>query len=157
MLGYILTTLGEANGEKWSVRTAGTLVSEGHAMSARTRAALLRIPELSHHPFNDHRSRRFNGDDEEWSDAILAMEASHVAFVRDRFPSAAAKTVVLGQFLRVASLDVSLSEQVSLVASLDPDPAFDVDDPAGGDQDVYDGCAQRLWEMAQAFSALVGS
>ncbi len=45
MLGYMLVTLGE-RAASWSVRTAGTLVSEGHAMSARTRDALLDIPEL---------------------------------------------------------------------------------------------------------------
>lgn len=85
------------------------------------------------------------------------MEASHVLFVRNRFPDAAAKTVVLGQFLREAPLDATLFEQVGFVASRDPDPAFDVDDPAGGDQDVYDACAHRLWEMAQIFSTLVES
>jgi protein-tyrosine-phosphatase len=157
MLGYMLATLSEANGEMWSVRTAGTLVSEGHAMSARTRASLLRIPELAHHPFGAHRGRRLNDDDVEWSDVILAMEASHVLFVRSRFRDAAPKSVTLGQFLREAPLDAILSEQVNAVATLDPDPIYDVADPAGGDQDAYDACAQQLWEMAQAFSALVES
>lgn len=157
MLGFMLTTLGEASGENWSLRTAGTLVSEGHAMSSRTRDALLKIPELGHHHFNQHRSHRLSDVDVAWSDVILAMEATHVVFVRNRFPAAAAKTVVLGQFLREAPLDATLDEQVLFVAPLDPDPTFDVDDPAGGDQKVYDACAQQLWEMAQIFSALLGS
>lgn len=155
MLGYMLDTLGEASGFEWSIRTAGTLVSEGHAVSARTRDALLAIPELRHHPFTVHRSHQLSGDDVQWCDVILAMEASHVAFVRTRFPDASAKTVALGQFLREAPLDGALLDQVGFVASLDPDPAFDVDDPAGGDQEVYDACARQLWEMAQIFSTLL--
>ncbi|MGC2169024.1 MAG: hypothetical protein WA580_07980 [Acidimicrobiales bacterium] len=157
MLGYMLDTLGEANAEEWSVRSAGTLVSEGRAMSARTRDALLKIPELRHHHFGAHRSHRLSNDDVEWSDVILAMEASHVVLVRHRFLKASARTVVLGQFLREAPLDATWGEQVSFVASLDPNPAFDVDDPAGGDQDVYDACAQQLWEMARIFSTLVAN
>ncbi len=157
MFGYMLDTLSEANGYEWSIRTAGTLVSEGHAMSGRTRDALLRIPELGHHRVNSHRSHQLSGDDVEWSDVILAMEASHVMFVRSHFPGAGAKTVVLGQFLREAPLDAALLDQVGFVASLDPDPAFDVEDPAGGDQELYDACARQLWEMAQIFSTLVDS
>jgi protein-tyrosine-phosphatase len=157
MLGYMLATLAESSGEAWSVRTAGTLVSEGRAMSARTRDALINIPELRAHHFNEHRSHRLDDDDIEWCHVVVAMEASHVLLVRHRFPDAADKTVLFGQFLRDAPLDLPLFEQVSIVASLDPDPTFDVLDPAGGDQDVYDACAQQLWEMAQIFSTLVES
>ena len=67
-----------------------------------------------------HRSHQLSGDDVEWSDVILAMEASHVVFVRTRFPDASAKTVALGQFLREAPLDGALLDQVGFVASLDP-------------------------------------
>jgi protein-tyrosine-phosphatase len=155
MLGYMLSTLGEASGQDWSIRTAGTLVSEGHAMSSRTRDALRKIPELGHHRVNSHRSHRLTENDVEWSDMILAMEATHVLFVRHRFPEATAKTVLLGQFLREAPLDATLGEQLKFVASREPDLAFDIDDPAGGDQEVYDACAHELWEMAQIFSTLV--
>jgi protein-tyrosine-phosphatase len=157
MLGYMLVTLDEVNHEDWSVRTAGTLVSEGQAMSARTRDALANIPELRHHPFTAHRSHRLGHDDVEWCDVILAMEASHVVFVRRRFPKAAGKAVLFGQFLREAPLDLSLLDQVNAVAVMEPDPAYDVADPAGGHQDVYNACAQQLWEMAQIFSTLVES
>ncbi len=109
MLGYMLDTLGEASGFEWSIRTAGTLVSEGHAVSARTRDALLAIPELRHHPFTVHRSHQLSGDDVQWCDVILAMEASHVAFVRSRYPDASGKTVAFGQFLREAPLDLRLA------------------------------------------------
>ncbi|HTB08678.1 MAG TPA: hypothetical protein VK704_02610 [Acidimicrobiales bacterium] len=157
MLGYMLATVSDANRHDWSVRTAGTLVSEGRAMSMRTRDALLRIPELGHHPFTAHRSRRLSAEDVEWSDVILAMEASHVMFVRGQFPDAGAKTVMLAQFLREAPLDAGWFEQVEFVSTRVPDSAFDVEDPAGGEQGVYDACAQQLWEMAQTFSTLVDS
>jgi protein-tyrosine-phosphatase len=157
MLGYMLKTLSDESGEDWAIRTAGTLVSEGHAMSGRTRDALLRIPELGHHRVNAHRSHPLSADDVEWSDVILAMEASHVLFVRNRFPDAVPKTVVFGQYLREAPLNAAVVEQVNLVASFDPDPIYDVGDPAGGDQDIYDACADQLWEMAQIFLTLVES
>ena len=47
MFGYMLDTLGEANRCEWSIHTAGTLVSEGRAMSGRTRDALREFPNLA--------------------------------------------------------------------------------------------------------------
>ena len=46
MLGYMLTTLAESTGQDWNVRTAGTHVAEGSAMSGRTREALKKVEEL---------------------------------------------------------------------------------------------------------------
>jgi protein-tyrosine-phosphatase len=45
---------------------------------------------------------------------------------------------------------------LAAVSDLDPSPAFDVVDPAGGDQAVYDACASQLWDLAKAFALLVG-
>ncbi len=156
MLGSHLTTLSEANGYGWSIRTAGTHVVEGFAVSARTRDALLSLDAGGERHLGGHRSHQLNSDDVAWADAILTSEASQVAFVRAHFPSGSAKTVSLAQFLREAPLDLPVGEQLRYVASLEPMPFFDVDDPAGGDQADYDACAARLWEMAQAFATLVG-
>jgi protein-tyrosine-phosphatase len=155
MLGYMLTTLADASGEDWSIRTAGTHVAEGSAMSSRTRDALRRIPDLGDHPYGAHRGHQLTRDDVDWSDVILACEAAHVSFVRARYPESRLKTVLLGQFLRDAPLDDSFVDQVTVVALLEPDAIFDVEDPAGRDQAAYDACATRLWEMAQAFATLV--
>jgi len=38
---------------------------------------------------------------------------------------------------------------------MEPDANFDVDDPAGGDDATYRACANELWELAQAFAAVV--
>jgi protein-tyrosine-phosphatase len=155
MLGYMLTTLAEANGADWSIRTAGTHVSEGSAMSSRTRDALLRIPELGSHNYGAHRGHQLTREDVEWSDVILASEALNVLYVRMNYPAAAKKTVLFGQFLRDAPLDEQYVDQVSSISSEDPDSAFDVADPAGQDQLAYDQCAATLWDMSQVFVALV--
>ncbi len=156
MLGYMLTTLAESSGEDWHVRTAGTHVIEGSAMSGRTREALMAIDELEGHHFNAHRSHQLSAEDVEWADVILVAEAAHVRYVRGNFDAASAKTVQLHQFVRYAPLDVSLDEQLAILENIEPSEDFDVADPAGGDQAVYDRCALQLWEMAQVFALLVG-
>jgi protein-tyrosine-phosphatase len=154
MLGYMLTDIAEANGLNWHVRTAGTHVVEGSAMSSRTRDALQRVEGLGEHRYGTHRSRQLTLEDVVWADALLASEASHVRYARANFGDTA-KSVSFGQFLREAPLDVRFNEQVRFVASLEPLDYFDVADPAGKDQTAYDDCAALLWEMAQTFVTLV--
>jgi len=156
MLGYMLTTLAEASGEDWRVRTAGTHVIEGSAMSGRTREALMAIEELGGHHFNAHRSHQLSDEDVAWADVILASEAAHVHFVRRHFVDAAPKAVQIHQFVRFAPLDATFEEQLEVTSALEPLGEFDVVDPAGGDQGVYDQVALQLWEMAQVFALLVG-
>jgi protein-tyrosine-phosphatase len=155
MLGYMLETLNETSGSKWSVRTAGTHVVEGLAMSGRTRDALQRLDELGAHHYNAHRSHQLSAEDVAWADVILASEADHVRYVRSNFADHARKAVQLYQFVRHAPLDVAFDEQLALSASLEPSIDLDVADPAGGDQAVYDACAQQLWALSQAFAVLV--
>jgi protein-tyrosine-phosphatase len=156
MLGYMLTTLAKANGYDWQIRTAGTHVVEGSAMSARTRDALLALDDVGEHHYGAHRSHQLSGDDVAWADVILASEANHVTFVRTTFPHGTPKTVSLHQFLRDAPLEVPWEEQLHFVASLAPLEVFDVQDPAGGDQAAYHAVAAQLWEMAQVFTTIVG-
>jgi protein-tyrosine-phosphatase len=156
MLGFMLEALRDTQNVHWQIRTAGTLASEGRAMSVRTRNALAGIAELSGRRFNDHRSHRLDDEDAEWADVILATEASQVTFVRARFPQATAKAVLLGQFLRSAPSGMDLRDQVRSVALESADPGFDVADPAGGDQTVYDNCADQLWEMSRTLVGLIG-
>jgi protein-tyrosine-phosphatase len=155
MLGYMLTTLGDANGADWSIRSAGTHVAEGSAMSSRTRDALRRISELGEHSYGAHRGHEVTREDLNWADVVLATEAIHVLYVRRNYPDAAAKTVLFAQFLRDAPLGERFVDQVSISSSLVPDSSFDVDDPAGLDQPAYDKCARTLWDMAQEFAATV--
>jgi protein-tyrosine-phosphatase len=154
MLGYMLTTLAEVNGADWSIRTAGTHVIEGSAMSPRTKDALVKLDDLGAHHFTGHRSRQLTEDDVRWCDVVLASEAANVHFVRTHYGDGASKAVIFQQFLREAPLDTEFEEQVRYVASLEPLAFFDVEDPGGKDQAAYDACAAQLWEMAQVFAAL---
>lgn len=155
MLAYMLTTLSEANGASWQIRSAGTHVVEGSAMSARTRDALLGIDELGHHHYNAHRSHQLSGEDVAWADIVLTSEANHVNYVRTNFSDEAQKVVQLHQFIRYAPLDEPFTTQLLVVASMEPDAHFDIADPAGGDDATYRACAQELWEMAQVFTTLL--
>ncbi len=155
MLGFMLVTLAEANGENWTVRTAGTHVIEDSAMSGRTRDALERLDELQGHHFNAHRSHQLTDADVAWADLILASEADQVNFVRDHFPGGAERVVQLHQFVRRAPLECSLDVQLATVVAIGPSKLFDVVDPAGGDQAAYDECARQLWQLAQVFATVV--
>ncbi len=154
MLGYMLTTLAATSGEDWRIRTAGTHVTEGSAMSGRTRDALIRIEELGDHRYGAHRSHQLTHDDCEWSDVILAAEADNVRFVRATHASNADKAVQLALFDRFAARG-SLNEQLRAASAHPPSAEFDVVDPAGGDQATYDACARQLWNLAKVFASIV--
>ena len=157
MLGYMLTTLAGANGQAWHIRTAGTHVTEGSAMSGRTRDALMGIEELGEHRYGAHRSRQLRDADTEWADVILVAEVDNVNFVRTNFAPAALKTVQLAQFVHVAPSGEDLRVQLRAAMSHEPSKEFNVADPAGGDQATYDACARQLWELARTFALIVGA
>jgi protein-tyrosine-phosphatase len=154
MLGFMLSTLAEANGADWTIRTAGTHVIEGSAISSRTKDALMKLDDLGAHHFSGHRSHQLTDEDVRWCDVLLACEAANVHFVRTHHGEGAPKAVIFQQFLREAPLDTDLDEQVRYVAALEPLAYFDVEDPAGKDQAAYDACAATLWDMAQVFATL---
>jgi len=155
MLGYMLTTIADATDEEWHIRTAGTHVTEGSAMSSRTRDALKQIDELGDHRYGAHRSHQLNVNDAAWADVIVAAEAANVNFVRANLAAHAAKAVQLAQFIRYAPLDGSFESQLRSAQSREPSTEFDVSDPAGGDQATYDACARQLWDLARAFALIV--
>jgi protein-tyrosine-phosphatase len=157
MLGYMLTTIAEASGADWQVRTAGTHVLEGSSMSSRTRDALMSIEDLGRHQFARHRSHQLDESDVRWADVVLASEADHVNYVRRHFADLSSKAVQLAQFVRFAPLDASFDDQLAEVAAMMPSHQFDVADPAGGDQAVYDACALQLWELSRAFATIVAA
>ena len=151
MLATMLESLGPESGHPLEVRSAGTHAVEGSSISARTRDALRSIDELAPPALNGHRSHQLELADVEWADLVLSAEADQVHFVRRAYPAFALSCCSLGQFVRQAPLDEPWSTQVAVVSANDPDPAFDVADPAGGDQSVYDACARHLFELAQVF------
>jgi protein-tyrosine-phosphatase len=154
MLGYMLVTLSEQNGYAWRVRSAGTHVVEGSAMSARTKGALENVSELGAHHYSSHRSHQLTGDDVAWANVILATEANHVRFVRQHFLEGAGTTVLLSQLLAEARSGENFDESLRSLSAREPLGVYDVRDPAGGDQAVYDEVAAQLWTMAQHFARL---
>jgi len=154
MLAYMLSDLAEAEGLNWRVRSAGTHVIEGQAMSSRTRAALEAIPELGEHRYGAHRSHQISVADVDWADVILAAELDHVRFV-ERL-STTTRAVQIGAFVADAPAGLALKDQLLEVATRRVDPDFDVADPAGGEQVDYDSCARHLWDLAQRFVEIVG-
>ena len=157
MLGYMLTTIADATGEDWTIRTAGTHATEGSGMSARTRDALLKIDELAGHRYGAHRSHQLTDADATWADVILCAELDNVNYVRAHHAASAERAVQLAEFVRFASLDGDFDAQLRASRSHEPSDEYNVTDPAGGDQADYDECARHLWELAQAFSLIVES
>jgi protein-tyrosine-phosphatase len=157
MLGYMLTTLAETTGEGWQIRSAGTHVAEGAAMSGRTREALLKIEGLGDHRYGTHRSHQLVEADTDWADVILAAEVDNVHYVRANFATNAEKAVQLAQFLRFAPPDRDFAFQLQSANLHEPSSEYNVRDPAGGDQATYDACARYLWELAQTFALLTGA
>jgi protein-tyrosine-phosphatase len=156
MLGYMLTTIAEVSGSEWHIRSAGTHVTEGSAMSARTREALMKIEDLGDHRYGAHRSHQLDDVDAAWADVILCAEADNVRFVRANYAPLAHKAVQLAQFVRFAPLDGDFVDQLRIATEREPSSEFNIDDPAGADQSTYDAVARELWDLAQSFALIVG-
>ena len=134
-----------------NVHSAGTLVVEGQPLGWRTRAALGRIGLTS----QSHRSRQFTAKDAAAADLIAVMEPSHVAWMRRRFPEAAAVTGCLRRLARdlpSAAVTPSTDDRLSIrervaslgLASIVPEPWEEVVDPGAGDRTVFHRCAIEL-------------
>ena len=81
------------------------------------------------------------------------MEVDHVRFVRRHHPPAAARTATLRRLAAVLPADSSPIEVrvASLgLAEVALDPAEDVADPAGHEEDVYVACAREIFELCAA-------
>jgi protein-tyrosine-phosphatase len=125
------------------VTTRGTHVVEGLPMSMRTQGALAALG-VRNHP---HRSRQLTADDVATADLIVGMAREHVLFIRRRYPAAAQRTATLKRLARdLPAAPGTLSERIATLAldTVDLEPWEDVDDPAGGDEDVFHECAVEI-------------
>jgi protein-tyrosine-phosphatase len=87
------------------------------------------------------------------------MEASHVAYVRRRHPSAADRTATLPLLAaELAPLAPGSTERIAALglAERAPEAEGEVDDPAGGEQPTYDECAREIWRLCQALAGSLG-
>jgi protein-tyrosine phosphatase len=130
------------------VTTRGTHVVEGLPMSLRTRGALAALGVNDH----AHRSRQLTADDLRTADLVVAMAREHVQFVRRTYPQAAPRTGTLKRLAR--DLPVGTGALADRVAALQLHAVAlehweDVDDPAGGDEEVFHECATEIQELLQ--------
>lgn len=127
----------------WSAVGAGTLVLEGLPMSQRTRIA------LAHHGLTDpdHRSRQFDSNHAD-VDLVVAMEPSHVAWIRRHYPGMAGRTASLPRLVRElpAGAGTDLTDRLEAMALAEVEVADweEVVDPASGEQADFDACAAIL-------------
>ena len=130
------------------VRSAGTLVLEGHPMGVRTRTALARHGLVDH----AHRSRQFRSADGAEADLVVVMEPLHLRWVRRNVPEAAPIT---GSLLRLArdlapagrdSESSGLGQRVKALGldRLQPELWEEIVDPGAGEQDDFDRCSDEL-------------
>ncbi len=134
----------------------GTLSIEGLPMSPRTRNALMRVGLTD----PGHRSHQLVADDLVDVDLVLAMEVDHVNWIRREHPEVADRTATLRRLLsdmqpgppafatRLAALELSSVKLASAEVE-------DVIDPAGGDQDEFDRCADELAALLAEFVQLL--
>ncbi len=126
--------------------TAGTHVVEGQPMSRRTRDALESVGFSA----DGHRSHQLTDADIDEADLVLAMAGEHVAFVRRRYPGAAAKTASLKRLCRdLPHGPLLLVDRIRALglAEVQVESWEDVEDPAGGDDAVYVSCAKELSDL----------
>lgn len=126
-----------------AVQTAGTHVVEHQPMSMRTRRAFEHLGvELPR-----HRSHQLTVADVEAADLVVAMAADHVRYVRRRHPEAAGRTATarwLAQHLLPGPAPLAERLQAMDLGAVDPGDMGDIEDPAGGEDDVYRACAEEL-------------
>ena len=135
--------------------TAGTHVVEGQPMSRRTRDALAAVGFAA----PDHRSRQLTEGDIEAADLILAMAGEHVSYIRRRHPQAAARTATIKRLVRdLPAGPDPLSARIARLGLADVlvEPWEDVEDPAGGEDDVYASCAHELAGLCTELHTLIG-
>ena len=155
MMGFMLSELSESHGIAMNIRTAGTHVIEGQAISQRTRESMEKLDEMGEHRYGSHRSHQLSEDDTKWADVILAVEANHLSYVRTHHNAAANKTVQIRVFCENATTTEPIRDQISRLASMTPNTDADVADPAGKEQNDYDECARELWALCATFVGLV--
>jgi protein-tyrosine-phosphatase len=137
------------------VSTRGTHVVEGMPMSWRTRDAIVGVGAKA----DGHRSRQLSGADLADADLVLAMAGEHVEYVRRRHPEAAARTGTLKRLARdLPGASGTLPERVASLHLADVvlEPWEDVDDPAGGEPEVFHRCAVEIHELLTTLRPVLG-
>lgn len=165
MAEALLKGLAQKKGLRIDVRSAGISTIDGLPVSPNSLHALGRRG-IEH----EGSSAALQSEALDWADLVLTMTSGHKRELVARFPQALEKTYTLKEF---AYLDHSVQAQISelqqlytelqtklllgepideeqkeRVLSLEESiPNFDIADPFGGSQSVYDRCADELEEV----------
>lgn len=136
------------------VETAGTLAVEGMVMSWRTREALQAVG-LS---CPDHRSKQANRDRLDRADLVVALAPEHVAWVRRNHLPAAERTSTLKHLVGTLSASPQpLGDRLTPLglAARTVDPAEEIDDPAGGELEIFIACAREVVALVDGLAERV--
>ncbi len=128
------------------VSTRGTHVVEGMPMSWRTRDAIVALGART----EGHRSRQLGRTDLTDVDLVLAMAGEHVEYVRRRHPEVAARTGTLKRLARdLPGTTGTLAERIAALRldEITLERWEDVEDPAGGEPEVFHRCAAEIHEL----------
>ena len=133
----------------FQITSAGTLVLEGQPMSIRTRKALASYG-LSE---PDHLSCQF-GQLHLATDLVVAMEPSHIFWMRRHFPELSSRTGTLPRLIRDFPKEGNFENRVAAMglAEVEIEEWEEVVDPASGDQEVFDLCAEELESLINQFT-----
>jgi len=135
------------------VETAGTLTVDGQPMSWRTKAALEHVGVAVP---TGHRSRQATPADLDAAALVIGLAPEHVAWVRREHPRAAAKTATLRRLCRDlgAASGATLAERVAALGLADValEPWEEVEDPGGGEADVFVACAETVVDLVDTLA-----
>lgn len=133
------------------ITTAGTHVVEGMPMSWRTRDALKGVDVIP----PQHRSLQLRDTHAGDADLVVCLAREHVEYVRRTHPEAAARTGTLRRIARdLAPGDAPLAARVAALGldAVALEDWEDVDDPAGGELEVFEACAREIRDLIAALA-----
>lgn len=162
MAEALLRKLAAQRGVTVAVRSAGVSTMDGLPVSANA-LATLRKRNIEH----TGSSRSITAEAVDWADLILTMTASHKRDLLHWHPEAVDKTFTLKEFAcldeglladirELEGLYTELQMRGALGQQLTADerlrllelerriPSFDITDPFGGPQSVYDNCSAEI-------------
>ena len=136
-------TMMKARAPEHEIKGAGTLSISGLPMSQRTRSALADMG-LSD---PDHRSHQLEDQDCEWADLIIVFEKQHIDYFTRHHADSLQKTGSLPRLAKkLPSGDSNVGDRVAELCLEKTffSPWEEVIDPAGGDQEIFNSCAEEI-------------
>lgn len=162
MAEHLLRERFKARRIAWTVSSVGTHARAGTSLDANARLVLRRRGAPAPRNWT---SRAMSGKVLQSADLVLAVTHAHLSWVMTLAPSASRRSFVMGQFATLldhangsASTPQELIELATGArATIQPyDPALDdLADPIGGDERVFEQCADRIEVMLASITRLI--